>query len=69
MKFYITGSGDVYSSSGICVEYIKSRRTIYIDGWYDSGVGIQGGEFDLSKFFGMLGITRKDCKKAFKEDV
>lgn len=52
------------SSSGICIDYIKSRKRIYISGWYDSCVGIQGDSLELKDFFLKLGITENDCKKA-----
>jgi hypothetical protein len=52
--------------SGIDVTYIKSANTLRIGGWYDSMVGISGGEIHLAKFFNQLGIAEKDCRQAFK---
>lgn len=52
------------SNSGISLDYIKSRKRIYISGWYDSCVGIQGDSLELKDFFLKLGITENDCKKA-----
>ncbi len=52
--------------SGIDITYIKSANTLRICGWYDSMVGISGGEIHLAKFFNQLGITEKDCRQAFK---
>lgn len=52
--------------SGIDITYIKSANTLRIGGWYDSMVGISGGEIHLAKFFNQLGITEKDCRQAFK---
>lgn len=55
-----------YDRSGIDVNYVKSRKMVYISGWYDGIVGIEGGEFTLQEFFNKLGITEKDCREAFK---
>lgn len=55
-----------YSNSGIEVRWTPSAQRIDISGWYDSFVGIQGGSMNLKEFFDKLGITEKDCKKAFK---
>lgn len=52
--------------SGIDITYIKSTNTLRIGGWYDSMVGISGGEISLADFFSKLGITEKDCKQTFK---
>ena len=57
-----------YKHSGILIEYTRSRRALYISGWYDSFVGIQGQEKSLREFFFELGITLKDCQKAFVEE-
>jgi len=51
--------------TGIDVTYVKSTNTLRIGGWYDSMVGISGGEIHLADFFSKLGITEKDCKHAF----
>jgi len=55
-----------YQSSGIDITYTPSRLGLYISGWFDSCVGIGGTELTLAEFFTLLGITEKDCKKAFK---
>mgnify|MGYP003441073570 CR=1 FL=1 len=52
--------------SGIDITYVKSANTLRIGGWYDSMVGISGGEIHLAKFLDQLGITEKDCRQAFK---
>jgi len=54
-------------NSGIEVCWTKRRGMLCIDGWYDSMVGIEGAEFSLGEFFSRLGITEKDCRKAFAE--
>ena len=56
-KFYtpeeaIAGS----QSAGITIIYIKSRKTLYISGWYDDCAGIEGGEIPLTDFLEKLGI-------------
>ena len=52
--------------SGIAVEWYTSKKKLYIHGWYDSMVGIEGKEFNLIDFFSRLGITEKDCLAAFR---
>ena len=47
-------------SSGVIIEYVKSRKTIYVNGWYDTIVGIEGVEMSLDAFCEQLGIQRKD---------
>ena len=56
---------DGYSSTGITVVWTKSASRIDIYGWYDQIVGIKGKQFLLAEFFDALGITERDCKKAF----
>lgn len=62
--FYISPE---HSNSGISVEYIKTKRDIYISGWYDDFVGIEGERMGLDEFFNRLGITEKDCAAAFRK--
>ena len=45
--------------SGIQIEYTKSRDVLYISGWYDSCVGIQGEEISFKEFCDKLGIDLK----------
>ncbi|MDO8670188.1 MAG: hypothetical protein Q7O66_02015 [Dehalococcoidia bacterium] len=52
--------------SGMEITYTKSRRVLYIGGWYDDFVGIQGEEISLADFFERLGITRKEIDKEMK---
>jgi len=49
--------------SGIQVEYIKRRKALYLFGWYDHCVGIEGGEIALLDFCKQLGINGKDLKE------
>ncbi len=56
-------------SSGIDITYYKIKRELYIGGWYDSCVGIQGTRLTLRQLFDRLGITEKDCRKAFKDET
>jgi hypothetical protein len=51
--------------SGVSITWTKTRSELYIDGWYDSIVGIPGESVTLKDFFQRLGITEKDCRKAF----
>jgi len=46
-------------SSGIQVEYTKSRDVLYISGYYDDCVGIQGTELSVKDFCDRLGIDLK----------
>jgi len=54
---------------GIRVQYVKRRKTLRINGFYDSFVGIETTEITLKDFFERLNITLKDCQSAFKEDA
>ena len=55
------------SHSGIDITWTKSAQRIDIGGWYDSCVGLSGGSLMLREFFDQLGITEKDCAKAWKK--
>ena len=48
-----------YQSSGITIEYIKSRDVLYISGWFDAIVGIEGTEITFGAFCDKLGIDLK----------
>jgi len=52
-------------SSGVDITWTKTTQNIYIGGWYDGCVGIEGKSFSLKEFFDELGITEKACRKAF----
>lgn len=54
-------------SSGIDITWTKSAQRLDIGGWYDSCVGIESGSFTLRAFFEELGITERDCAKAWKQ--
>lgn len=53
--------------SGIDVVWTKTSQCISIGGWYDNCYGIPGEAMTLREFFDRLGITEKDCQKAFKK--
>ena len=53
-------------NDGIDIAYIKSKNQLRIGGWFDGCVGIGGGNISLKEFFEKLGITEKQCVKAFK---
>jgi hypothetical protein len=61
-RFYIPEDAN---RSGIEVTYIPRLGILRIGGWYDSMVGLDGGEFRLHELFQLLGITEQDAKKAF----
>jgi hypothetical protein len=46
-----------YQSSGIEIEYIKSRDTLRISGFYDSIAGIESTEITVKDFCRRLGIN------------
>lgn len=54
--------------SGVNVTWVKTRQRLDIGGWYNSRVGIEGGSMTLREFFAAMGITAKDCEKAFREE-
>ena len=58
---------DESGRSGIDITWTPSAQRLVIGGWYDSFDGIESHELTLREFFGKLGITEKDCAKAFKQ--
>lgn len=61
-------NGD-FKSSAIRVVWTPSAGRLDIDAWYDHCVGMETTSMSLRKFFDRLGITEKDCKRAWKEAV
>jgi len=57
---------DNATSSGMNITWTPTAQRLDISGWYDSYVGIPGQSFSLGEFFSKLGITEKDCQRAFK---
>lgn len=53
--------------SGIDITWTPSAQRLDIGAWYDSCVGIEGDSMTLSQFFEELGISEKDCAKAFRQ--
>ena len=51
--------------SGIDITWTKSKSQLHIGGWYDTCCGIEPTNMTLKEFFDKLGITEKDCKRAF----
>ena len=49
-------------SSGIKIEYIKSRDVLCIFGWYDHYVGIEGTEINFCEFCEKLGIKHTEAQ-------
>ena len=63
----IDGRNEFDSRSGVDVTFTRSSNRISIGGWYDSYVGIKSDTMSLREFFEYVGITEKDCKRAWKE--
>ena len=57
---------NTFSNSGIDVTWTPSAQRLSIGGWYDTCVGIQSDSMTLLEFFELLGITEKDCQKAWR---
>jgi hypothetical protein len=53
--------------TGISIEWTPSTERLYISGWYDGCVGIEGESLTLREFFNRLNITEAHCRKAFRE--
>ena len=51
---------------GISIQWTRSAQRLDIGGWYDSFVWLDGGTVSLREFFDRLGITEKDCQKAWE---
>jgi len=67
-KLEFSGGGD----SGVSIEYVKSRRVLYVGGWYDGGCDIWTGEesgqgIPLAEFLDWLGVTDADVRRSRKE--
>ena len=58
---------DEWGHSGIDIAWTPSAQRLVVGGWYDSFVGLESHELTLREFFDRLGITEKDCAKAFKQ--
>ena len=56
------------TNSGVDITYSKTRQKLCVSGWYDSCVGIEPTTLSLREFFDVLGITEKDCRKAWEND-
>lgn len=54
------------STSGIQIDYVKSRKAFSVFGWYNSSVGIDDREITLKELLEHFGITAKDCQKVLK---
>jgi hypothetical protein len=62
-KQEIVFGGDV---SGIRIGHTKSKRLLAVFGWYDTYVGIEGGQIALEQFLDTLGVSTRDLKKIIK---
>ena len=45
--------------AGITISYTRARKALYISGWYDRCVGIEGAEIPLAEFLARLGIGKE----------
>lgn len=63
-KTLYVGKGD---RSGISITFTKKTGNLDISGWYDTFVGIEGESIHLKEFFTALGVTKKDCERAFHD--
>jgi len=61
-KIYLP-AGDSGESSGISISWTQSTECLYISGWYDSFVGIEGTSMTLQELIDKLGIKDKTIKK------
>ena len=48
-----------HQSDGIQIKYIKNRDILYISGFFDNCVGIEGTEINFKDFCDRLGIDLK----------
>jgi hypothetical protein len=63
-KIYI---GPEWQRTGSSIEWTPSTERLYISGWYDGMVGIEGESLTLREFLDRLNITEAHCRKAFRE--
>ena len=54
-------------SSGIGVEFVKSRRVIRVHGWFDHYCGIEEHEITLVDFCRKLGIGKRELLRVVRE--
>ena len=53
-------------NSGIDVTYTRSSGKLYLSGWYDDMVGIEGEELSLLDFLKRIGVRKSDVVKLAK---
>lgn len=53
--------------SGIDVTWTPTSQRLDFGGWYDSFVGLPPDSMTLRQFFDLLGISKADCRKAWRE--
>jgi len=54
-------------SSGIGMQFTRSRLALSVFGWYDHYVGIQGHEKTLAEWCRLLEISAADLRKVAKQ--
>ena len=55
--------------SGIDITWTPSAQRLDVVGWYNFFVELGPHSLTLRQFFDELGITEKDCAKAFRRPV
>lgn len=60
---------DKNAREGIVITYTPSSNTLYISGWYDSCVGIEGHKYELNKFLSELGISDENIAKTMSKVI
>ena len=54
-------------SDGISLTWNKKQGTVYISGWYDGMVGMEGECKDEADFFRALGMKATDLRRIAKK--
>jgi hypothetical protein len=55
------------SDAGIDVTGTPTAQRLDFGGWFDTCVGLGGESMTLREFFDRLGITQRDCVRAWKQ--
>lgn len=63
-KIYLPSSVD---RTGVDVTYHKKGNALIIGGWCYGQFDIKSTQMPLAEFFKQLGITRRDCERAFAQ--
>jgi len=55
----------VYKEEGVVIQFDNDTQMLYVGGWFVEFMGIPFVKVPLIDFFNQLGISLKDCRKAF----